>query len=166
ALGSIQFSRGCPFTCEFCDIIVTFGRRPRIKHIDQILAELDALSRVHHLETVFIVDDNLIGNKKEIKLILRAVCEWQRSNGYPLMFVTEASIDLADDAELLELMSAANIRLVFVGVETPNEESLRETGKLQNLRRGGTIVEKIHRIQNAGLEVWSGQIVGFDNDGP
>jgi radical SAM superfamily enzyme YgiQ (UPF0313 family) len=166
ALGSVQFSRGCPFTCEFCDIIVTFGRRPRLKRVEQIIAELDALWRAYRLETVFIVDDNLIGNKKEIKTVLRAIRDWQRSNGYPLMFLTEASIDLADDADMLELMSGANIRVVFVGVETPNEDSLRETGKLQNLRSGGSIVEKIHRIQNAGMEVWSGQILGFDNDGP
>ena len=166
ALGSVQFSRGCPFTCEFCDIIVTFGRRPRVKSVGQVLAEIDALWRVHGLETVFIVDDNLIGNKKEIKIVLKALQDWQRSNGYPLTFLTEASIDLADDAEMLALMSLANIRVVFVGVETPNEDSLRETRKLQNLRSGGTIVEKIHRIQDAGLEVWSGQIVGFDNDGP
>jgi radical SAM superfamily enzyme YgiQ (UPF0313 family) len=166
AFGSVQFSRGCPFTCEFCDIIVTFGRRPRVKSIGQIIAEVEALWRVHGLETVFIVDDNLIGNKKEIKRVLDALHAWQRAKGYPLTFLTEASIDLADDAEMLALMSLANIRVVFVGVETPNEDSLRETRKLQNLRRGGTIVEKIHRIQNAGIEVWSGQILGFDNDGP
>src|SRR3954469_15171482 len=166
ALGSIQFSRGCPFTCEFCDIIVTFGRKPRLKTSDQIIAELEALWRVHGVETVFIVDDNLIGNKKAIKAILRAVLAWQQAHDYPLMFLTEASLDLADDRELMALMSEVNIRIVFVGVETPNEASLRETEKLQNLRKGGSIVEKLHRIQEAGLEVWSGHILGFDHDGP
>jgi radical SAM superfamily enzyme YgiQ (UPF0313 family) len=166
AFGSVQFSRGCPFTCEFCDIIVTFGRKPRIKTSDQVIAELEALWGVHGVDTVFIVDDNLIGNKKEIKDVLRAVLAWQRAHDFPLMFLTEASLDLADDVELLDLMSEVNIRIVFVGVETPNEASLRETGKLQNLRKGGSIVEKIHRIQEAGLEVWTGQIIGFDHDGP
>src|SRR5918993_1106048 len=166
AFGSVQFSRGCPFTCEFCDIIVTFGRKPRLKTSQQILAELDRLWREHGVTTVFIVDDNLIGNKKEIKAVLRDVLAWQQNNKFPLMFFTEASIDLADDPELLALMSEVNIRIVFVGVETPNEASLRETRKLQNLRAGGSIVDKIHRIQEAGLEVWSGQIVGFDHDGP
>ena len=166
AIGSVQFSRGCPFTCEFCDIIVTFGRRPRIKTSEQIIAELDALWREHDIDTAFIVDDNLIGNKKEIKKVIREVIAWQQANDYPMMFFTEASLDLADDKEMMQLMVDANIRIVFVGVETPNEESLRETGKLQNLRKGGTIVEKIHMIQDAGMEVWSGHIVGFDADGP
>jgi radical SAM superfamily enzyme YgiQ (UPF0313 family) len=165
AFGSVQFSRGCPFTCEFCDIIVTFGRKPRLKTSRQIIAELDCLWRRHGVTTVFIVDDNLIGNKKEIKAVLRDLLAWQQKNSFPLLFFTEASIDLADDPELLALMSAVNIRIVFVGVETPNEASLRETKKLQNLR-GDSIIKKIHRIQAAGLEVWSGQIIGFDHDGP
>ncbi|WP_262270012.1 B12-binding domain-containing radical SAM protein [Microvirga yunnanensis] len=165
AFGSVQFSRGCPFTCEFCDIIVTFGRKPRLKTSRQIIAELDSLWRRHRVTKVFIVDDNLIGNKKETKAILRDLLAWQQQNSFPLLFFTQASIDLADDPELLALMSAVNIRIVFVGVETPNEASLRETKKLQNLRAGGSLVEKIHRIQAAGLEVWSGQIIGFDHDG-
>jgi radical SAM superfamily enzyme YgiQ (UPF0313 family) len=116
-------------------------------------------------QTVFIVDDNLIGNKKAIKLLLRDVIRWQRAHGYPLMFATEASIDLAEDAELMELMVEANISEVFIGIETPNEASLRETKKIQNLRtRGGTMLDKVHRIQEAGIEVWCGIIVGFDND--
>jgi len=166
AFGSVQFSRGCPFTCEFCDIIVTFGRKPRLKTSRQIIAELECLWRRHGVTTVFIVDDNLIGNKREIKAVLRDLLTWQQTNAFPLMFFTEASIDLADDPELLALMSEVNIRIVFVGVETPNEASLRETRKLQNLRAGGSIVDKIHRIQEAGLEVWSGQILGFDHDEP
>ncbi len=163
AFGSVQFSRGCPFTCEFCDIIVIFGRRPRLKASAQIIAELDAL-RAQKLALVFIVDDNLIGNKKAIKEILHDVIDWQRRNGYPLMFFTEASIDLADDDELMQLMTDANIAAVFVGIETPNEESLKETKKLQNLRKGGSLAEKVRRIQDRGMEVWAGMIVGFDND--
>jgi radical SAM superfamily enzyme YgiQ (UPF0313 family) len=164
AFASVQFSRGCPFECEFCDIIVTFGRRPRIKTSAQVLVELDALVRARQ-RFAFIVDDNLIGNKKAIKLLLRDVVAWQEEHGYPLMFATEASIDLAEDAELMELMTAANISSVFVGIETTNEAALRETKKIQNLRaRGGTMLDKVHRIQEAGMEVWCGIIVGFDND--
>jgi radical SAM superfamily enzyme YgiQ (UPF0313 family) len=164
AFGSVQFSRGCPFSCEFCDIIVTFGRRPRIKTAAQVVAELDALVATGK-HSAFIVDDNLIGNKKAIKEVLRAVVAWQRGNGYPLMFATEASIDLAEDAELMQLMVDANISNVFVGIETPNEAALRETKKTQNLRvRGGTMLDKVHRIQEAGMEVWCGIIVGFDSD--
>jgi len=112
-----------------------FGRRPRIKTSPQIIAELEALRRAG-LAIVFIVDDNLIGNKRAIKAVLHDIIDWQRVNGFPLTFVTEASIDLADDDELMQLMTAANIGVVFIGVESPNEDSLRETKKLQNLRRG------------------------------
>jgi radical SAM superfamily enzyme YgiQ (UPF0313 family) len=163
AFGSVQFSRGCPFACEFCDIIVVFGRRPRIKTPGQIIAELQTLVS-RNIDTAFIVDDNLIGNKKAIKPVLREVVAWQRANGYPLTFLTEASLDLADDAELLSLMVDANIATVFIGIETPNEASLRETRKFQNLRKGGTMLDKVHAVQRAGLEVWSGMILGFDND--
>ena len=163
AVGSIQFSRGCPFTCDFCDIIVVFGRKPRIKTSEQIIAEIEALLAVG-MDTAFIVDDNLIGNKKAIKEVLREVVAWQERHHYPMTFLTEASIDLADDAELMQLMVDANIRVVFVGVETPNEEALRETKKLQNLRKGGTMLDKIHAIQQTGMEVWCGMILGFDSD--
>jgi radical SAM superfamily enzyme YgiQ (UPF0313 family) len=162
--GSIQMTRGCPFTCEFCDIIVVFGRQPRIKTSAQILAELDGL-RAAGKHTVFVVDDNLIGNKKAIKAVLRDVIAWQQRHGFPITFATEASIDLGEDDELMRLMVEANIATVFVGIETPNEASLRETKKIQNLADPrGTMLEKVHRIQQAGLEVWSGMIVGFDND--
>jgi radical SAM superfamily enzyme YgiQ (UPF0313 family) len=163
AVGSVQFSRGCPFTCEFCDIIVVFGRRPRIKTSRQIIFELEALLATG-MDTAFIVDDNLIGNKKAIKEVLRAVVAWQVAHHYPMTFVTEASIDLADDAELIALMVDANIRVVFIGIETPNEAALRETRKLQNLRKGASMLEKVHTIQRAGIEVWSGMILGFDSD--
>ena len=163
AFGSVQFSRACPFQCEFCDIIVTFGRRPRIKTSAQILAELDAI-RAAGQQIVFIVDDNLVGNKKAIKQVLRDVAAWQERNGFPLVFTTEASIDLADDPELLALMAEANIVSAFIGIESPNEASLRETKKYQNVRAGGTMLEKVRRIQDAGIEVWCGMILGFDND--
>lgn len=164
AFASVQFSRGCPFECEFCDIIVTFGRRPRIKTSAQVLSELDALVAAGK-QYAFIVDDNLIGNKKAIKLVLRDVIDWQVKHGYPLMFSTEASIDLAEDAELMQLMAEANLSSVFIGIETTNEAALRETKKVQNLRaRGGSMLDKVHRIQQAGMEVWCGLIVGFDND--
>ncbi|HLZ66788.1 MAG TPA: radical SAM protein [Aliidongia sp.] len=163
AFGSVQFSRGCPFTCEFCDIIVTFGRRPRLKTGGQVLAEIDALHALG-AEFVFIVDDNLIGNKHAIKPLLREVAAWQEARGYPLTFFTEASLDLADDAELLALMSEANIVTVFVGIESPNEAALVEARKKQNLRGERTLVEKVHAIQDAGLEVWCGMILGFDHD--
>ena len=168
ALASIQFSRGCPFTCEFCDIIVTFGRKPRLKTSAQIINELEALRKIRDARAIFIVDDNLIGNKKAVKQILREVVAWQKKHDYPVSFVTEASLDLADDEELIALMDEANIRAVFVGIETPNEDSLKETGKKQNLRssKERTIAEKVHAIQAHGIEVWSGMIVGFDNDGP
>ncbi len=163
AFASVQFSRGCPFTCEFCDIIVTFGRRPRLKTAGQVIAEIEAL----HAEGavfVFIVDDNLIGNKAAIKPILREVAAWQEAHGYPLTFFTEASLDLADDPELLALMSAVNIVTVFVGIESPNDAALIEAKKKQNLRGERTLVEKVRVIQDAGLEVWCGMILGFDDD--
>jgi radical SAM superfamily enzyme YgiQ (UPF0313 family) len=142
---------------------VTFGRKPRLKTTKQVLAELDAM-RDQGMRIVFIVDDNLIGNKKAIKELLKEVIDWQERNAYALTFFTEASIDLADDAELMDLMVQANIVAVFVGIESPNEESLRETKKFQNVRSGGTMLEKVHRIQDAGMEVWCGMIIGFDND--
>ena len=162
--GSMQMTRGCPFTCEFCDIIVVFGRQPRIKTSAQVIAELDALLAAGK-STVFVVDDNLIGNKKAIKAVLREVIAWQEKHGYPIALATEASVDLGEDEELMRLMVDANIATVFVGIETPNEASLRETKKIQNLADPrGSMLDKVHRIQNAGMEVWSGMIVGFDND--
>ena len=163
AFGSLQFSRGCPFRCEFCDIIVIYGRRPRIKTTAQIIAELEALLR-EGVRVAFIVDDNLVGNKKAIKDVLREVIAWQESNGYALTFFTEASLDLAEDEELMRLMVDANILSVFVGIESPNEASLIETKKFQNVRGGATMLDKVHAIQSAGMVVWSGMILGFDND--
>ncbi len=163
--GSLQFSRGCPFQCEFCDIIVTFGRRPRLKTSAQVLAELDVL-RARKVPIVFIVDDNLIGNKKAVKVLLRDLVAYQWRHGYPFVFFTEASLDLAEDDELLRLMADANIVSVFVGIESPSEDALREAKKYQNVRPAGTLVERVRKIQRAGIEVWSGMMLGFDSDGP
>jgi radical SAM superfamily enzyme YgiQ (UPF0313 family) len=164
--GSLQISRGCPFTCEFCDIIVTFGRRPRLKTSDQVLAELETFRRAG-LGIIFVVDDNLIGNKTAIKPVLREIIRWQQERAYPLTLFTEASLDLAEDEELMELMGLANFQNVFIGIETPNEDSLRETKKYQNVRpRAGTLLERVHRVQRHGIDVWCGMIVGFDHDNP
>src|SRR5258708_36909855 len=163
AFGSVQISRSCPFACEFCDIIVVFGRRPRIKGSAQVIAELEALLALGKRD-VFIVDDNLIGNKQAIKTILQDLVAWQQANGYKMSFFTEASLDLADDAELMQLMVDVNIDTVFVGIETPNDAALRDPKKLQHVRSGGHMFDKVHRIHDAGMEVWSGMILGFDSD--
>jgi radical SAM superfamily enzyme YgiQ (UPF0313 family) len=164
AYAGLQVSRGCPFTCEFCDIIVVFGRRPRIKAAEQVIAELEGIAATGPYNC-FIVDDNFIANKKAIKPILREIIKWQKAHGYRLSFATEASIDLAEDEELMRLMVDANIDNVFVGIESPNEAALRETKKIQNLAdRRGTMLAKVHHIQRVGIEVWSGMIVGFDSD--
>jgi radical SAM superfamily enzyme YgiQ (UPF0313 family) len=161
AMGCVQTSRGCPYQCEFCDIIVLFGRRPRIKTPAQVIAEIQSQHRLG-ARVIFLVDDNFIGNKKAAKEILRAIIAWQRSHGYPLSFFTEASLDLAEDHELMQLMTEAGLVAVFVGIESPDEEALRETKKFQNVR--GSLVERVHTIQNHGLEVYAGMIVGFDSD--
>ncbi len=161
AFGSLQFSRGCPFQCEFWDILVLFGRRPRVKPAEQVVAEVEAQHRLG-ARVIFLVDDNFIGNKKAAKVILRALVAWQRARGYPLSFFTEASLDLAEDDELMRLMAEAGMVAVFVGIESPDEEALREAKKYQNVR--GSIVDRVRRIQGAGLEVYAGMIVGFDQD--
>src|SRR4030095_5233270 len=124
----VQFSRGCPFRCEFCDIIVTFGRKPRMKRPEQVLVELDEMREAGFF-SCFIVDDNFIGNKKAAKELLRCIIPWQQKHGYPLRLTTEASVNLADDPELLELLYQANFRSVFIGIETPRMASLKETKK-------------------------------------
>jgi len=161
AMGCVQTSRGCPFQCEFCDIIVIFGRKPRIKTPEQVVAELEAQHRLG-CRVIFLVDDNFIGNKKAAKNILRAMIDWQRRHGYPLALFTEASLDLAEDDELLRLMAEAGLIAVFIGIESPDEEALRETKKYQNVR--GSMVDRVRKVQEAGLEVYAGMIVGFDSD--
>ncbi len=163
-LASVQFSRGCPFLCEFCDIIVMFGRVPRVKTTEQVIAELEDVARAG-FRHCFLVDDNFIGNKREAKKLLLAIIEWQKTQALPLSLSTEASINLADDPDLLDLMPKANFDRVFIGIETPNLASLKETRKMQNLR-GDSMISKVQRIRGAGLIVTAGFIVGFDEDTP
>ncbi|MGH9355928.1 MAG: B12-binding domain-containing radical SAM protein, partial [Terriglobia bacterium] len=159
---AIQYSRGCPFNCEFCDIIEIYGRKPRTKTPAQVLDELDQLYDMRWRGSVFIVDDNFIGNKRKVKELLPFLADWNRRRKQPFSFFTEASVNLADDRELLQLMKDANFTKVFMGIETPVEESLRQAQKMQNTRKN--LVESVHRVQDYGLEVMAGFIVGFDND--
>ncbi|MBZ9993444.1 B12-binding domain-containing radical SAM protein [Mesorhizobium sp. BH1-1-4] len=161
-MASLQFSRGCPFLCEFCDIITIFGRRPRLKLPAQMIREFEAIVRAG-FRICFLVDDNFIGNKVKAKELLRALVDWQQANGYPLVFSTEASINLADDEEMLDLMRLANFRQVFIGVESPRAASLVETRKVQNVR-GDSMIDKLQRIRDSGLVIQAGFIVGFDSD--
>ena len=159
---SVQFSRGCPFDCEFCDIIVMNGRVPRTKTPDQLIAELEALRRRGWKDMVFVVDDNFIGNKGRTKALLRALIEWRQRTRPGIGFLTEASMNLADDPELCALMVEAGFKKVFVGIETPSVEALEECHKLQNRNRD--LVASVQTLQRAGLEVMGGFIVGFDSD--
>ena len=158
----VQFSRGCPFTCEFCDIIELYGRVPRAKTNVQMLAELDELYRLGYRGHVDFVDDNLIGNKKAVKAFLPELADWLEAHDYPFEFTTEASLNLADDAELLALLNRANFVGVFVGIESPNTATLVAMRKKQNTRR--SIPDSIHKIYAAGLFVHAGFIVGFDSE--
>ena len=161
---SIQFSRGCPFNCDFCNVPSLFGHRVRTKPVEQVIAELDSLYAAGWRREVFFVDDNFIGNKHIMKTaLLPALIEWRRKNP-DIAFFTEASINLADDAELMELMVKAGFNEVFIGIETPDEASLAECSKHQNKNRN--LVEDVKRIQRAGLQVQGGFIVGFDTDLP
>ena len=161
---AIQYSRGCPFNCEFCDIIEIYGRKPRTKTPEQVLGELDGLLAVGWRGSVFIVDDNFIGNKRDVKHLLPRIAGWNRAHNHPFHFFTEASLNLADDKGLLAMMREANFTKVFLGIETPVEASLKETQKYQNTRTD--LLESVKRIQSYGLEVMGGFIVGFDNDPP
>jgi len=160
---NIQYSRGCPFDCEFCDIVQLNGHTPRTKSKEQFINELEALYATGWRGGVFVVDDNFIGNKKKLKdEILPAIVEWRAEKRRSFTFNTEASINLADDDELMRLMVEAGFGTVFIGIETPNEESLVECSKSQNRNR--SLVDSVKKMQHAGLEVQGGFIVGFDSD--
>jgi len=161
---NIQFTRGCPYNCDFCNITVMLGHRPRYKTTPQLIAELDSLYNLGWRRNIFFVDDNFIGNKKVLKEeVLPAMIQWRKGKtGY--QFLTEASINLSDDEELMRLMTAAGFNSVFVGIESPDEDSLTECHKSQN--KGRNLVESVKRLQRFGLQVMGGFIVGFDNDGP
>jgi radical SAM superfamily enzyme YgiQ (UPF0313 family) len=157
---SVQFSRGCPFTCEFCDIIELYGRNPRFKTNGQMLAELDALYRMGYRGSIDFVDDNFIGNKKAVKAFLPHLIEWQKAHGYPFSLSTYASINLADDDVLLGLMREANFYYIFVGIESPETGTLVSMQKKQNTRR--VLADNIHKLYGSGILVVAGFILGFD----
>ena len=160
---SIQYSRGCPFSCEFCDVWQIYGRIPRVKSAGNILAELDALYRLGWNSEIFMVDDNFIGNRQKVKNeLLPALIEWQNKHQHHFRFYTETSLDLASDEALLAAMRDAGFNAVFLGIETPSNDSLKETGKLQNTAIN--MPAAIKKIQSYGLEVMGGFIIGFDND--
>ncbi|MFC2134922.1 B12-binding domain-containing radical SAM protein [Bacteroidota bacterium] len=162
---NLQYSRGCPFDCDFCDITVLYGRKPRTKTKEQVISELDTLYFTGWRGPVFFVDDNFIGNKLKLKKdILPAIAEWMEKRKNPFYLNTEASINLADDEILMSLMAKAGFEAVFVGIESPNEKSLIECNKPQN--RDRDLIQSIKKIQLAGMEVQGGFIVGFDNDSP
>jgi len=162
---TVQYTRGCPFNCEFCDITALYGHKVRTKTTEQILIELENLYNTGWRNNIFFVDDNFIGNKAKLKeSLLPAMIKWVRSHNYPFTFMTEASINLADDPELLDLMVQAGFDQVFIGIETTEEASLIECNKIQNYRRD--LMQSVKIIQSAGIEVTAGFIVGFDNDSP
>ncbi len=163
ASAGIQYSRGCPFDCEFCDITALFGRRVRTKTSAQIISELNMLLQAGWKGSVFFVDDNFIGNKRKLKSdLLPAIISWMHTNNYPFTFITEASINLSDDKELMQLMVKAGFDKIFVGIETPEESCLAECNKKQNNKRD--LIKCVNTIQESGMEVTAGFIVGFDND--
>jgi radical SAM superfamily enzyme YgiQ (UPF0313 family) len=161
---AMQFSRGCPFNCEFCDIIVLYGRKPRTKEPHQAIAELQALYDLGWRGSLFIVDDNFIGNQRNVKRFLRELIPWMKQHNYPFTFITEASVNLAEDAEMLQLMNEAGFYAVFLGIETPDQDSLQVTQKIQNTR--APLIEACSKINESGLLIYAGFILGFDGERP
>ena len=159
---SVQFSRGCPFNCEFCDIIVLYGRKPRTKTPEQLIGELQRLYDLGWRRSIFLVDDNFIGNKRNAKLLLPQIKSWQQERGYPFSFTTEASVDLADDKEMMRMMHDARFESVFLGIETPDESSLETARKVQNTRN--PLDAAVDRITANGIRVMAGFIIGFDGE--
>jgi radical SAM superfamily enzyme YgiQ (UPF0313 family) len=159
---AMQFSRGCPFNCEFCDIISLYGRKPRTKEPQQAIAELQALYDLGWRGSLFIVDDNFIGNQRNVKRFLRELIPWMQAHNYPFTFMTEASVNLAEDDELLRLMAEAGFYAVFLGIETPDQDSLAVTRKVQNTRN--PLVEACAKINQAGMLIYAGFILGFDGE--
>jgi radical SAM superfamily enzyme YgiQ (UPF0313 family) len=151
---SVQFSRGCPFNCEFCDIIVLYGRKPRTKNPEQLVAELQSLYDLGWRRSIFLVDDNFIGNKRNAKLLLPEIKAWQEHRGYPFSFATEASVDLADDDEMMRMMHEARFESVCLGIETPDEASLEIARKVQNTRN--PLDAAVDRITANGIRVMAG----------
>ncbi|HEV3144560.1 MAG TPA: radical SAM protein [Gemmataceae bacterium] len=161
AHGIVQTTRGCPFTCEFCDIIVMYGRKMRVKPVEQVMAEIQAWKDAG-FSMVFFSDDNFVGNRAYSKELLRTVADWNKRQPKPMSFYTQASIDMVRDDELLELMRSANFVSVFIGIESPRKESLAETHKTQNVKLD--LVKAVHKVQSYGMFVYAGMIVGFDAD--
>ena len=163
---SVQFSRGCPFDCEFCDIIKLYGRVPRTKSPEQVVEELESLYRMGWRGPVFLVDDNFIGNKRDAMNLLPEIAEWQRTRGYPFTLITEASANLARMDKLMHAMTEAGFDTVFVGIETPNPEALLKTKKPQNTSKHeeNYIFKAVRKIQRAGMQVQGGFILGLDGD--
>jgi radical SAM superfamily enzyme YgiQ (UPF0313 family) len=162
---NLQVTRGCPYACEFCEITSLLGHKVRKKAVGQVLDELDILYKLHWRGSISIVDDNFIGNRRMVKnRLLPAIIEWMRQHDHPFTFSTQTSVNLADDAELLSLMTQAGFKSTFIGIETPEETSLAACNKVQNKNRD--MIQSIHKIQTAGMHVSGGFIVGFDSDSP
>ena len=158
----IQYSRGCPFNCEFCDIIELYGRKPRTKTPEQIVKELQVLYDLGHRGHIDLVDDNFIGNKKNVKTVLPAIREWSEAHNFPYYFSTEASINLADDEILMQMMRDVDFRFVFIGIESPEDDILKSTNKMTNVNK--SVIEAVNKVTSYGMVVNGGFIIGFDNE--
>jgi len=158
----LQYSRGCPYSCEFCDVIELFGRKPRLKSVEQFLKELECVYETDYRGPIFLVDDNFIGHKNEVLQLLRSIREWQKSKSFPFTFLTSTSINLAAETEILDLMAACGFYMAFIGIETPDNNTLKSINKKQNVNHD--LYESIKIIQRKGLEVTAGFIIGFDTD--